>query len=183
MHFWWLSPNWLSPSIISHKSPRNHPKWWNPNGFLGISCCSLFPSLALMSWLDPSGSPGAAWSLSWSCSKTYGFSKVKQPTNVPNMCQTSSIIIIQRDSGLPYFFSRSLIQSLRNPWIHHAFPIRTVNQSQVTERELRAADDRHGFWTTCLAYSWAADLRIQGWIQLSPNSTRASRWFFVVLWD
>ena len=37
-------------------------------------------------------------------------------------------------------------------------------QSQVTEREPRAADGRHGFWTTCLAYSWAADLRIQGWL-------------------
>mmetsp|Transcript_48747 Transcript_48747/g.99142 ORF Transcript_48747/g.99142 Transcript_48747/m.99142 type:complete len:201 (-) Transcript_48747:1043-1645(-) len=27
----------------------------------------------------------------------------------------------------------------------------------AAEREPRAADDRHGFWTTCLAYSWAAD--------------------------
>ena len=37
-----------------------------------------------------------------------------------------------------------------------------VDQSQVTEREPHAADDRHGFWTTCLAYSLAANLGTQG---------------------
>ena len=72
-------------SQSSNKSPRDHPKWWNPNGFLGI-CCSLVPSpwWAGLTPLGARGPPEGAICIEWSCSKKYGFQK----WNNQQMCQT-----------------------------------------------------------------------------------------------